>query len=82
MRWRSRAELRPDLILADVMMPHLDGLSLLQAVRADERLHNTPVILVTARAGEDNAIDGLLAGADDRERVSAVKCSPLTARPC
>jgi CheY-like chemotaxis protein len=54
----------PDLILADVM-PHLDGLSVLQAVRADERLHNTPVMLVTARAGEDNVIDGLLAGADD-----------------
>jgi signal transduction histidine kinase/ActR/RegA family two-component response regulator len=56
---------RPDLILADVMMPYLDGLSLLQAIRADERLHSTPVMLVTARAGEDNAVDGLLAGADD-----------------
>jgi CheY-like chemotaxis protein len=58
-------ELRPDLVLADVMMPRLDGLALLQALRADEDLRDTPVILVTAQAGQDAAVAGLLAGADD-----------------
>lgn len=55
----------PGLILADVMMPNLDGFGLLRAVREDEALRMTPVILVTARAGEETAIEGLLAGADD-----------------
>jgi CheY-like chemotaxis protein len=54
--------IRPDLILADVMMPGLDGFALL---RADVALKATPVVLVTARTGEDAAIKGLLAGADD-----------------
>jgi signal transduction histidine kinase/CheY-like chemotaxis protein len=58
-------EHRPDLILADVMMPGLDGFELLRAVRADEALRHTPVVFLTARAGEDAAIEGLLAGADD-----------------
>src|SRR5262249_1772480 len=54
-----------DLILADVMMPNLDGFALLQAIRSDEALSHTPVVFLTARAGEDAAIEGLLAGADD-----------------
>src|SRR5690348_6682575 len=58
-------ELRPDLVLADVMMPRLGGLALLHALRADENLRDTPVILVTAQAGQDAAVAGLLAGADD-----------------
>lgn len=56
---------RPDLILADVMMPVMTGFELLEAVRADEALRSTPLVLVTARAGEEAAIEGLLAGADD-----------------
>jgi CheY-like chemotaxis protein len=55
----------PDLLLADVMMPHRDGLSLLRAVRNDPALAPIPVVLLTARAGEETAIEGLLAGADD-----------------
>ncbi|BEL06862.1 hypothetical protein Q0Z83_050530 [Actinoplanes sichuanensis] len=55
----------PDLILADVMMPRMDGFALLREVRADESLAATPVVLLTARAGEETAIEGLLAGADD-----------------
>ncbi|HEY8977802.1 MAG TPA: ATP-binding protein, partial [Burkholderiaceae bacterium] len=55
----------PDLILADVMMPNVDGFALLRAVRGDAALKDTPVIFLTARAGEDAAIEGLLAGADD-----------------
>jgi PAS domain S-box-containing protein len=57
--------LRPDLVLADVMMPRFDGLALLHAIRADHRLAGTLVMLVTARAGQDAAVEGLLAGADD-----------------
>jgi CheY-like chemotaxis protein len=62
----ARARARPpDLILADVMMPRLDGFGLLRAIRSDRALAPIPVVLVTARAGEEAAIDGLLAGADD-----------------
>ncbi|HEX7887966.1 MAG TPA: chemotaxis protein CheB, partial [Ramlibacter sp.] len=55
----------PDLVLADVMMPGLDGFALLRELRADDALKATPLVLVTARAHEDAAIEGLLAGADD-----------------
>jgi signal transduction histidine kinase/DNA-binding response OmpR family regulator len=59
-----RAE-RPDLLLTDVMMPRLDGFGLLSAIRADPLLRDLPVILVSARAGDEARIDGLDAGADD-----------------
>jgi PAS domain S-box-containing protein len=54
-----------DLILSDVMMPEMDGFELLAAIRSDERLASLPFIFVSARAGEDSAIDGLRHGADD-----------------
>jgi PAS domain S-box-containing protein len=56
---------KPDLILADVMMPGLDGFGLLREIRSDPRLSETPVILLSARAGEEARIEGLQAGADD-----------------
>ena len=55
----------PDLVLADVMMPSLDGFGLLAAIRADERTRSLPVILLSARAGEEARIEGLKAGADE-----------------
>jgi PAS domain S-box-containing protein len=55
----------PDLILADVMMPGTDGFELLAAVRSDAELTNVPVLLVSARAGEEATAEGLAAGADD-----------------
>ncbi|HVN19515.1 MAG TPA: PAS domain S-box protein [Dongiaceae bacterium] len=61
----SAREHRPDLILADVMMPRLDGFGLLREVRADEALNGTPVVLLSARAGEESRIEGLTSGADD-----------------
>lgn len=56
---------RPDAILADVMMAGLDGFELVRRVREDPRLHSTPVVLLTARAGEDAVLQGLAAGASD-----------------
>ena len=55
----------PDLVLTDVMMPGLDGFGLLQELRASEATRTIPVILLSARAGEDARIEGLKAGADD-----------------
>jgi PAS domain S-box-containing protein len=55
----------PDLVLADVMMPGLDGFALLRALRADPRTATLPVILLSARAGEEAHVEGLEAGADD-----------------
>jgi PAS domain S-box-containing protein len=59
------ARQRPDLVLSDVMMPRIDGFALLKAVRADESLRSIPLILLSARAGEESRIEGLAAGADD-----------------
>src|ERR1700688_2375862 len=56
---------RPDLILTDAMRPRLDGFGLLQAVRADGALRDVPIVLLSARAGEEAKIEGLEAGADD-----------------
>jgi PAS domain S-box-containing protein len=55
----------PDLILSDVMMPGLDGFELLQALRTDPRTKEVPIILLSARAGEEAIVEGLQAGADD-----------------
>jgi PAS domain S-box-containing protein len=56
---------RPDLVLSDVMMPRLDGFGLLQALRHEPGLREVPVVLLSARAGEEAQIEGLEAGADD-----------------
>ena len=55
----------PDLILSDVMMPGLDGFGLLKVLRSSPETRSTPFILLSARAGEDARVEGLLAGADD-----------------
>jgi signal transduction histidine kinase/PAS domain-containing protein len=55
----------PDLIVSDVMMPGLDGFQLLAALRADEQTHDVPVIILSARAGDEARVHGLEAGADD-----------------
>jgi PAS domain S-box-containing protein len=60
----SRAE-RPDLIVSDVMMPNLDAFGLLKALRSDAATASIPVLLVSARAGEEARIEGFSAGADD-----------------
>ncbi|GAA4811900.1 SpoIIE family protein phosphatase [Streptomyces ziwulingensis] len=55
----------PDLVISDVMMPGLDGLALVAALRADPRTAFVPVLLLSARAGQEASIEGLQAGADD-----------------
>ncbi len=62
---RAARELKADLILTDVMMPGLDGFGVLRALRADPATQAKPVILLSARAGEESRVDGLQAGADD-----------------
>ncbi|WP_435854346.1 SpoIIE family protein phosphatase [Streptomyces subrutilus] len=54
-----------DLVVSDVMMPHLDGLALVAALRSDPRTASVPVLLLSARAGQEASIEGLQAGADD-----------------
>jgi PAS domain S-box-containing protein len=55
----------PDLVLTDVMMPGLDGFGLLQQLRSDCQTREVPIILLSARAGEEARVEGLEAGADD-----------------
>ncbi len=55
----------PDLVLTDVMMPGLDGFGLLQQLRSDPQTREVPIILLSARAGEEARVEGLEAGADD-----------------
>src|SRR5580658_5653812 len=62
---KSAHEHPPDLILSDVMMPILDGFELLKALRAEEQTRTIPVILLSARAGEESRVEGIQAGADD-----------------
>lgn len=77
-----------DVVLTDVMMPVLDGFGLLREIRQDPVLRNIPVILLSARAGEEAATTGLEAGADDylvkpftsRELLARIKTSLLLAR--
>ncbi len=59
---RSR---RPDLIVSDIMMPVMDGIELLQTIRKDPALQTLPVILLSARAGEEAKTSGIELGADD-----------------
>jgi signal transduction histidine kinase len=55
----------PDLVLTDVMMPEVDGFQLLKTLRADPITQSIPIILLSARAGEEATVEGLEAGADD-----------------
>jgi PAS domain S-box-containing protein len=55
----------PDVIISDVMMPELDGLSLVEILKSDERWSHLPIILLTARTGQEALVSALEAGADD-----------------
>lgn len=59
------AERAPDLVVTDIMMPRLDGFGLLERMQADPVSTSIPVIMVSARAGEEGTVEGLEAGAAD-----------------
>src|SRR5919197_484503 len=61
----SAFERCPDLVLADVMMPNMDGFELVRRLRGDPRTEGTSIILVTARGLQADKLRGLTAGADD-----------------
>jgi PAS domain S-box-containing protein len=69
----------PDLLLSDVMMPRLDGFGLIARIRASDGLRQLPVMLLSARAGEEAKVEGLQAGADDY-LVKPFSASELLAR--
>jgi signal transduction histidine kinase/DNA-binding response OmpR family regulator len=76
----ERATMEPfDLVLTDVMMPRLDGVGLIRGLRADERTRDVPIVVLSARAGEEASVEGLSAGADDY-LVKPFSARDLTAR--
>jgi DNA-binding response OmpR family regulator len=62
---RRAREIEPDLVLLDIMMPRLDGISVLKELKRDTALAFIPVILVTAKADTRDIVNGLEAGGDD-----------------
>jgi PAS domain S-box-containing protein len=78
---------RADLLIADVMMPKMDGLALVQAIRANADLRSIPIVLLSARAGDEARLEGLQAGADDylvkpfsaRELITRIEAQLLRA---
>jgi signal transduction histidine kinase/ligand-binding sensor domain-containing protein/DNA-binding response OmpR family regulator len=63
--WKMALENLPDLIVSDVMMPELNGIELCKKIKSDSRTSHTPVILLTARSGEEQKMEGFESGADD-----------------
>jgi signal transduction histidine kinase/AraC-like DNA-binding protein len=55
----------PNLIISDVMMPKLNGISLTEKIKSDQRTNHIPIVLLTAKADEDSRVDGFKVGADD-----------------
>ena len=58
-------ELRPDLVILDVLMPQMDGLEVCKRMRKIDDLREVPILMLTALEGESNEIKGLEIGADD-----------------
>jgi DNA-binding response OmpR family regulator len=63
--WQKAQELRPDLVVSDIMMPVMNGLELARKIKHDPRTATVPVILLTARTEEEQQLEGLDTGAND-----------------
>lgn len=63
--WRKSLDLVPDIIIADITMPHIDGVELCRRLKNDERTSHIPLMLLTAISSKQKQIDGISAGADD-----------------
>ncbi len=55
---------RPDIILLDIMMPEMNGFTVLEKLKSDESTRTIPVVIVSARGHDDDMVDGYLAGAE------------------
>ena len=62
---KSALKYIPDIIISDVMMPKVDGIALCNTLKFDERTSHIPIILLTAKSGHENEMQGLKTGADD-----------------
>lgn len=63
--WQKIIEVRPDVILSDVMMPVMDGIELCRMVKSNEVTASIPFVMLTARLAAEHRVEGLESGADD-----------------
>ena len=85
---KARKE-KPDLVLLDILLPGSDGLEVLRAIRSDDAIGRTPVVMLTAKGDETDRVVGLELGADDyipkpfspREVVARIKAILRRSRP-